>query len=238
MMRIAMVGALALLTAAPAAAGERTERVQAILEGAGYQPGPVDGLYGPRSRNAVREFQRANGLPAHGWLDRATREHLAGLGIVLGEVLPVEEADAAQDVDGAADVDARRVRVTDPPGDEDREAVIELYAAATADEPAVRIAAIRTLGEVRTERAEAALGVVLLTDADPALRILAARELGSYRTDAALQMLVRALDFERDPHVREAITAEIDGNLPVQVGTGPARDAGGARLAAHALLAH
>lgn len=228
MMRIALLGALALLTAAPAAAGERTERVQSILAGAGYQPGPVDGLYGPRSRNAVREFQRANGLPAHGWLDRATRERLAALGIVLGEVVPMETEDRrGEDAPG---VDAREVRVTDPPGDEDREAVIELYAAATADGPAVRGAAIRTLGELRTERAAAALGVVLLTDGEPDLRILAARELGSYRTEAALQVLARALDFERDPRVRAALTAEIDRNLPVQVGA--TRLEAGSRLAA------
>lgn len=34
-----------------------TVRVQRILRGAGYDPGPVDGVYGPRTAAAVREYQ-------------------------------------------------------------------------------------------------------------------------------------------------------------------------------------
>lgn len=231
MMRIALVGAIALLTAAPAWAGERTERVQTTLVEGGFQPGPVDGLYGPRSRNAVREFQRMNGLAAHGWLDRATRDRIAELGLVLGEVVPLEMPGR---VAGAKGV---HVPVTDPPGDEDREAVIELYAAATADEVMVRLAAIHTLGEVRTERAAAALGAVLLTEPETDLRITAARQLGSYGNEGALALLARALDFERDPEVRAVMTAEIERNLPVQLGHGDAVEPAerfGTRFAANA----
>jgi peptidoglycan hydrolase-like protein with peptidoglycan-binding domain len=40
--------------------------VQRRLRALGHRPGPVDGLYGPRTRAAVERFQRTAGLPATG----------------------------------------------------------------------------------------------------------------------------------------------------------------------------
>ncbi len=37
----------------------------------GFQPGPVDGLFGPRTRLAVQSYQRENGLPEDGRLSDA-----------------------------------------------------------------------------------------------------------------------------------------------------------------------
>jgi Peptidase family M23/Putative peptidoglycan binding domain len=50
--------------------------------------GPVDGVFGPDTEVAVREFQRAHGLPASGWAGPRTRASLgryarAGLGVRL-----------------------------------------------------------------------------------------------------------------------------------------------------------
>lgn len=58
---------------APAEAGERTPRdIQQALSNKGFNPGKIDGLWGKRSANALREFQKANGLAATGTIDDAT----------------------------------------------------------------------------------------------------------------------------------------------------------------------
>ncbi len=50
---------------------------QALIED-GYNAGSIDGIIGPRTSGALREFQDANGLPATGRIDSAT---VAALGI-------------------------------------------------------------------------------------------------------------------------------------------------------------
>jgi len=62
--------------AAMAAYDAGVETAQTRLIQAGFDPGPVDGLMGPRTRKAIRAFQRANGVPVSGRLDRATRSKL------------------------------------------------------------------------------------------------------------------------------------------------------------------
>ncbi|MFA5675802.1 MAG: M14 family metallopeptidase [Christensenellales bacterium] len=46
--------------------GTDVMQIQSLLTRLGYSPGPVDGVYGPRTRQAVREFQRDFGLAADG----------------------------------------------------------------------------------------------------------------------------------------------------------------------------
>ena len=41
---------------------------QANLAQLGYQPGPIDGQYGPRTEAAIRAYQRDHGLPVDGKL--------------------------------------------------------------------------------------------------------------------------------------------------------------------------
>lgn len=45
---------------------ELVARIQAGLEYLGYQPGPVDGVFGSRTHQAIREFQEDAGLPVDG----------------------------------------------------------------------------------------------------------------------------------------------------------------------------
>jgi hypothetical protein len=52
---------------------------QQTLRDKGFDPGPVDGVMGPRTSAAVREFQSKEGLTATGQLDADTRARLAGL---------------------------------------------------------------------------------------------------------------------------------------------------------------
>jgi Putative peptidoglycan binding domain len=46
------------------------------LQGFGFDPGPVDGIFTAQTQAAVRGFQARYGLPVSGLLDRATREEL------------------------------------------------------------------------------------------------------------------------------------------------------------------
>ena len=76
---IVVVAAVTLtLGAMPAAvhAGADIERVQKALKDNGHDPGPIDGVNGPRTSGALKAYQKAQGLEPTGRLDDATREKL------------------------------------------------------------------------------------------------------------------------------------------------------------------
>ncbi|MGF1462175.1 MAG: peptidoglycan-binding protein, partial [Maricaulaceae bacterium] len=50
--------------------------LQSRLLGVGHDPGPIDGVYGPRTRAALRAYQRAAGLGPVGFLTRETARRL------------------------------------------------------------------------------------------------------------------------------------------------------------------
>lgn len=52
------------------------EQAQRQLKATGFNPGPIDGRFGPLTEAAVREFQQHHGLPVTGELDDATRTAL------------------------------------------------------------------------------------------------------------------------------------------------------------------
>jgi peptidoglycan hydrolase-like protein with peptidoglycan-binding domain len=53
---------------------------QGHLQGFGFDPGPVDGVFTAQTQAAIRAFQLRYGLPVSGLLDRETRmELLPGL---------------------------------------------------------------------------------------------------------------------------------------------------------------
>ncbi|MFQ5585665.1 MAG: peptidoglycan-binding protein [Thermodesulfobacteriota bacterium] len=56
---------------------------QKRLESRGYNPGPIDGLWGGKTLRALKSFQKENGLPVTGRLDRATRKKLGLKGAVI-----------------------------------------------------------------------------------------------------------------------------------------------------------
>jgi hypothetical protein len=66
-------------------------QAQSQLKQLGYNPGPIDGLWGAKTRRAVKSFQQDNSLPATGNLDPAT----------LRQLMPVDKSDQ-QDTGGAA----------------------------------------------------------------------------------------------------------------------------------------
>lgn len=58
------------------AEGPRVEALQQRLKALGYDPGPVDGLFGPAVRMSVWAFQRINDLPDTGIIDAPTEAAL------------------------------------------------------------------------------------------------------------------------------------------------------------------
>jgi hypothetical protein len=77
---------LTLGTGVLAAYGDpRIGQAQERLKAAGFDPGPIDGVVGPRTREAVRRYQASQGLPITGLLNEATREAiLTGAGTPAG----------------------------------------------------------------------------------------------------------------------------------------------------------
>ena len=48
------------------------QRLQQALQARGFNPGPIDGVIGQRTMEAVNAFQRANGLPVDRYLNMET----------------------------------------------------------------------------------------------------------------------------------------------------------------------
>lgn len=55
---------------------KRIKKIQTALQNAGFYRGKIDGKFGPRTRGAVREFQRAKGLKVDGIVGPKTWEEL------------------------------------------------------------------------------------------------------------------------------------------------------------------
>lgn len=51
-------------------------QVQRTLAELGYEPGPIDGLYGPKTASAIREFQRASDKPVTGVISSSLLDDL------------------------------------------------------------------------------------------------------------------------------------------------------------------
>jgi peptidoglycan hydrolase-like protein with peptidoglycan-binding domain len=55
---------------------EQVKAAQQALKDKGHDPGPVDGVMGPKTRDAVKEFQKAQGIQETGRLDAETMSKL------------------------------------------------------------------------------------------------------------------------------------------------------------------
>ncbi|WP_319524307.1 peptidoglycan-binding protein [uncultured Desulfosarcina sp.] len=70
---------IGFLGGAPAFGGshdQRTYKAQDRLQELGYQPGPADGVMGQKTQNAVKKFQRDQGLPETGHIDDKTYQRM------------------------------------------------------------------------------------------------------------------------------------------------------------------
>ncbi|MGI6643700.1 MAG: N-acetylmuramoyl-L-alanine amidase [Bacillota bacterium] len=78
--------------------GEDVVALQMSLSNLGFDPGPVDGVFGPRTEKAVKDFQRASGLVADGIsgpltyaaLKRLGQEPSRGTGSLRGRVIVLD----------------------------------------------------------------------------------------------------------------------------------------------------
>ena len=67
----AMLG-LILMPRASAADHDNIKKVQETLRDKGYDPGPIDGVMGSQTRDAISQYQKAENLPVTGHLDAQT----------------------------------------------------------------------------------------------------------------------------------------------------------------------
>lgn len=67
---------LSVFPASATAADDKVAVAQQRLSDLGFEPGAIDGLMGPRTRAAVRKFQREHALKPSGRLDAATLKAL------------------------------------------------------------------------------------------------------------------------------------------------------------------
>lgn len=76
--RVLAAGVSAILLAGLAMGEERAtiQRAQEALAAQGYDPGPADGVWGRRTREAILKFQAARGLAQSGILDEPTKTAL------------------------------------------------------------------------------------------------------------------------------------------------------------------
>lgn len=102
---LVVIGTLVLgltATQADAQKGGRAEieRMQHALKQEGHDPGPIDGVMGAQTRDALRAYQKQHGLSVTGQLDDAT---LATLGHAGGDTRP-NAVDPAQATKTGANV--------------------------------------------------------------------------------------------------------------------------------------
>ncbi len=74
-----------------------TREAQQRLTDAGFDPGPVDGLYGRRTRAGLEAFQRHVGIPVTGRVDAATSEALRNYDGGSAPTTPPGEQDDGDD---------------------------------------------------------------------------------------------------------------------------------------------
>lgn len=63
---------------AKGAGGSKVKTLQVRLEMQGYDPGPIDGIFGARTLAAVKDFQATNNLKVDGTVDEITWKALSG----------------------------------------------------------------------------------------------------------------------------------------------------------------
>ena len=59
-------------------ASQLTKNVQTSLAKLGYDPGPADGVLGPKTRAAIREYEQHNNLPVDGKVTQDLWLHIKG----------------------------------------------------------------------------------------------------------------------------------------------------------------
>ncbi|MBR0088715.1 MAG: peptidoglycan-binding protein, partial [Clostridia bacterium] len=72
----AVIGSTAYAVSRIGSSGQEVTNIQTRLKQWGYYTGSVDGVYGQKTADAVKSFQRSNGLTADGIAGAATLEKI------------------------------------------------------------------------------------------------------------------------------------------------------------------
>lgn len=105
-----------LMVTSPLMQGEDVVSVQARLAALGFAPGPIDGLYGPTSAAAVKDFQAKEALRIDGIVGPQTLGALQAAPVPAGPTGPSRRPSSAIGL-GALNEATKHVGVTeDPPG--------------------------------------------------------------------------------------------------------------------------
>ena len=72
----ALIGSTAFAVSRIGSSGQEVTNIQTRLKQWGYYTGAVDGVYGQKTADAVKAFQRSNGLTADGIAGKATLEKI------------------------------------------------------------------------------------------------------------------------------------------------------------------
>ena len=74
------------MAAVPAQDADTITKVQKALKEKGFDPGPIDGLMGPRTSKALRDFQIQNDIQVTGEINKGTLDRLGLKGSLMGRV--------------------------------------------------------------------------------------------------------------------------------------------------------
>jgi len=107
-------------------------KVQEELQAMGYNPGPLDGIWGKKTKRALKRFQYESGLTVTGKIDRPTKERL---GLIKPDKAVTEPTVAKEVTKPSAPKDA-----PEPIASED---TAEPIATEAAEEPSVPIATVQ-----------------------------------------------------------------------------------------------
>lgn len=84
----------------PNCRGEDVEQLQTMLQQAGFDPGPVDGVYGSQTSRAVRDYQASRGLAVDGIVHQQTWGALTSGAPARASQTPPTQADPTADPSG------------------------------------------------------------------------------------------------------------------------------------------
>jgi len=197
---LVLAGNLASMPAAvPVSTPAAVHEAQARLKELGYDAGRIDGWYGPRTAKALKAFQKNEELRATGAIDPATLERLMALPRYFRGETKIPEIHDSAKVD-----------------DDEREKIIDLYSTAQVEDERTRLIAVDLLAKQGTERAFAALKLVLLTNDSVTVRASAAEKIAAFGDLRSLDALVYAQGVEKDPAVKAAIDSLVSDALPTE----------------------
>jgi peptidoglycan hydrolase-like protein with peptidoglycan-binding domain len=77
---------------------DRVKAIQEALKTKGFDPGAADGVVGPKTNQALREFQKSNNLQATGRIDEKTA---SALGVTAGTGAPGKESPSGSSPSGS-----------------------------------------------------------------------------------------------------------------------------------------